>query len=58
MVNRKWAVEPEDEDGCIPLGAVDSVRLFIYAVWQYSEEVIAEGSRSILLKNAVMLMGS
>jgi GH25 family lysozyme M1 (1,4-beta-N-acetylmuramidase) len=29
-----------------------------YAVWQYSEEGIAEGSRRILLKNAVMVMGS
>jgi len=28
-----------------------------YAVWQYGEEVIAEGSRRNVLKN-VMLMGS
>ena len=29
-----------------------------YAVWQYREEGIAEGSRRILLKNAVMVLGS
>jgi hypothetical protein len=29
-----------------------------YAVWQYREEGIAEGSRKNLLKNYVMLMGS
>jgi hypothetical protein len=28
-----------------------------YAVWQYREEGIAEGSRRILLKNAVMVKG-
>ena len=28
-----------------------------YAVWQYREECNAEGSRRVLLKNAVMLMG-
>ena len=29
-----------------------------YAVWQYREERMAEGSRRNLLKNDVMLMGS
>jgi len=32
--------------------------VFSHAFSQYREEVIAEGSRSILLENAVMLMGS
>ena len=30
----------------------------ISAVWQHREESIEEGSRRILLKNAVLVMGS
>ena len=48
---KKWAIDNEDEEG---LHFGWRCWLFmvvcIYAVWQYREEGIAEGSRSILLK--------
>jgi len=47
-VNLKWAIDSRMKTGAFPFGAVDSVWLCVVRpFWQYREEGIAEGSRSI-----------